>query len=179
MTEDNGRFCTRCGASIPQGSSFCPECGSPIDGGVNPHMNQGRYSPVNDPMDANWMFILVYGILATVYGLMMLGIPSAIDQAMWDEIISQYGDIFAGMTYEAVMSSMYLGACFAIPSGVAAIISGYLCRIRSMWIVTIVLCALASVLAFGYGGVLLGTILFLVGMLMTYRVYRSKQYFKS
>lgn len=178
MTEEYGGFCTRCGAPIPSGSNFCPECGASVDGKDNPHASQAGYPPTSDAMDANSVFILVYGVIATLFGIFMLIIPLVFDQTLWNEVITS-DPALAGYEYEATMAMMYLGAAFAIPSGVLALVSGYLCKVRKMWAIALVCCIIASIVQFGYAGIYFGIILCAVGLLMSYRIYSNKQNFTS
>ena len=43
------KFCSNCGKEIPENSTFCPSCGTPI-GGTNPNQNNSNNTSINAPV---------------------------------------------------------------------------------------------------------------------------------
>ena len=71
MTDEN-KFCTACGAMLPEGAEFCPECGAGIGGRANPHAfaqgpGYGMQQRSGPPTVS--ILILIYGLLAAVFGI--------------------------------------------------------------------------------------------------------------
>lgn len=63
-------FCNKCGANLPDGTTFCPNCGTPLANsgpvypGYNPMQQPGYPAPVNQPGKGLAVAALVMGILS-------------------------------------------------------------------------------------------------------------------
>lgn len=68
-------ICKNCGAQIPDGSSFCTECGAPVQQEpvqqepVQQQYEQPQYTPVMNSAPVNTTPILIFGILALALSL--------------------------------------------------------------------------------------------------------------
>lgn len=185
MTED--RHCVRCGNRIPEGSEYCPSCGAGLDGSAyetraeTVYMENRRgYGRRPDTLGVTPTLILVYGILAAVFGIMLLVAPSFVD---WGSLADESG-LYMGMTEsEYSSSSLVMGAVFLI-SGVCALIASILSKRRERFLLSWVSCLLASLVPLAMAlvdsaSVVLGIILCVIGLLMTYRIYSNRDSFSS
>ncbi len=178
MDDQEKRFCVRCGAELPADSLFCPDCGSPVDGGENIYdVNRPRFATRPDTMGSTSTLVLIYGIFAAAFGLLMIVSWSAFTPELWQDFIQEFGDV--GFTYDFMKEVMGVGGACLIVSGAAALLSAFLSNKREHWMIAVVSCAVASFAVFGFGGIIFGILLCIIGLLMTYRIYKNKDAFKS
>ncbi|MDO5853894.1 MAG: zinc ribbon domain-containing protein [Thermoplasmata archaeon] len=189
---EGDKFCTRCGAELPDGSAFCPECGSPVGGGFNHEAgagygySDGYYRQASRPALSFAPLILVYGILAAVFGL-LIGISVAgLTEASYNELIQTMTDA-TGVDYSTLMpawsSGLVLMLCatfFAMAaSGILAILCYIQCRKAENWKLTVILCgaSTAACLVVTVFSPVEGLVMVIVGALMTYLIYNRKDAF--
>lgn len=182
MTEEN-RFCVRCGARLPEGAEFCPECGASVGGGGNPYVSQQPYQPrQSTAMPRMTTYILIYGVLAVIFGLISLYTGATLNEADWNSMIDMYEEMgFAGVlpAWDDFFRTQMLvaGACMVL-SGACAFAGYWFCRQRGPRMYVVVACAVASVLTLGMMDVT-SVILLIVGLFVTYMVYTDKTGFAS
>ena len=184
---ENNRFCTACGARLPEDSNFCPECGASIDGGTNPYASQGPTygQPVNAKKSNIPTFILLYGIIGTIFGAYMVYYSISFTEAYYNDMVEQMVDIFgqefADMFPEwtaSMQNTMIAGSVCGLASAVCALVSYYFCWKGGPWKNALIFCALSTILSLGivisdYTGILL----FIIGGFVTYKVYTGKGVF--
>ena len=182
MTDQNGnRFCTHCGANLPPDSTFCPECGTPVNGGVNPYQanaaGQAYTQPGMNPTGATPLMLMLYSVGAVVLGLIMLMAAAMLNEEMWNEMLEMSG---MDMPYNPAMKTLYIvyGVCL-IFSAVMAYLSYRHVRDLTSWKAAYTLCLLATVAILPLVMDLVGILMLLIGALVTYRIYRFKPYFTS
>lgn len=182
MTDENQEFCVKCGARIPPDSTFCPECGVPIDGGTNPYASQcgtrdygGGCCPANN-IKTTGTFILIYGLISTLFGIMMVSVGLSMTMDLWNQMIEMTGSSMTISMEDFKSLATMLGAML-LASGVCALISGFLVGKGQKWMVSLVLCGAASILSFGFE--VLGIVTCAIGLFMTYRIYRNKDSFQN
>lgn len=98
-------FCMNCGASLPDGSAFCPNCGSPAEQPQNDNStayqqpvssvqyNSGAANQASEVQDSLAKSILVFGILSLAlsqFGIVGL-IFAIITKSKLGRYIPQYG----------------------------------------------------------------------------------------
>lgn len=184
------RFCTRCGAELPEGAEFCPECGSQI-GGSGPAPEYGYQYQQPAKKGPGFAFvILAYGVLATVMGLMDMFSWAGMTEASYNELIQTMTDM-TGIDASSVlpvwtdslptMITVATG-CLAV-SGVLALVCYWQCRKADNWKTAVILCAAASVACLGmccssfyYA---MSIPLFAIGLLVTIMLYMRRDTFKA
>ena len=188
---DEIKFCYKCGANIPEGSDFCPECGASL----NRDVNRTEYTavPSNSAKkgDAGFapILIMIYGIIAIIAGIIVIAFGMSIDsfldmmaQAVADGIISDddYEIILSLMRGINMMTCTLLGILM-ISSGIFALISGIWSSSLKNWKLSVVFCGVASILPIFSITIdpLSAIILPIVGFLMTYLLYQKKDIFIS
>lgn len=182
MTEEN-RFCVRCGARLPEGAEFCPECGASVDGGGNPYVSQQPYQPrQSTAVPKMSIYILIYGVLAVIFGLMSLYEGAILSEADWNTMM----DMYEQMGFEGILppwdeffrtQMLISGACMIL-SGACALAGYWFCRQRGPRMHVVILCAVASVLTLGMMDVT-AVITLIIGLFVTYMVYNDKTGFAS
>lgn len=184
MTEE--RQCVRCGGRIPEGSEYCPSCGAASDGSAYEHrdetvyMDSRRYGRRPDTLGVTPTLVLVYGVLAAIFGILLLIAPSFVD---WSGLADSEG-LYMGLTEsEYTTASMIMGAVFLI-SGVCALISSLMARNRERYLLSFVACLLASLVPLAMAlvdtaSIVLGIVMCAIGLLMTYRIYANRDSFSS
>lgn len=186
---EGDKFCTACGAMLPDGATFCPQCGRSLDGSA-PTGGYGYDPWSRDPRAAQAktgpsfaILILIYGLFA-IFGGVFSGITlGTLDQASFDatvEMLEEYGLDMSGWTLSMV-HEWAIGMYILAVSGVAAVISYYYCRKAENWKYAVAFCGIASVLTLGMAvaGFSDGLILCPIGLIITYLVYARRDTFKS
>lgn len=195
MEED--RFCTRCGSELPEGASFCAECGSPVGGDGSPSQSYGSpYSaPYVDRTRAGKgpgfaFIILLYGIVAIVFGLMDAVSYFGMTEASYNELIDYMSEImgmdasgFLPVWTDGTGTLMGLSMVFLIVSGVLAIVCYVFCRKAESWKLAVLTCAASAVACLGISCfslyVYLSIPLFVIGVLVTALLYSQRNTFKA
>lgn len=173
MTDENGGFCTRCGSSLPPNSQFCPECGSAVDGGTNPYATGGRpRSQYRDGLDSTATFILIYGVLALIIGLMFVSMGVSTTDQMMQDAIDQAG--YGGMITVELMRTVMnvVGACMVV-SGATALVAGFFSLKCRNLDIALFACVISSIAALGFFGI--GFLLFAIGIVMCMRINRARK----
>lgn len=192
MSEEN-RFCTACGASLPEGSVYCPECGRPVGGGANPYAAgpaPGYREPAMGRKSSTPLFILLYGAFGLVFGLLTLSDGITINEQVYNEMLDYVTQI-TGMDASSVMpawsdsmkTQMIVSGAFMVASPVCALLSYYFCWRNGPWKNAIVLCVLADVLVLGvcayFEYIVIALPLFVIGLFVTFRLYNERPRFAS
>lgn len=189
---DQVKFCYRCGANLPEGAVFCPECGSSIDGS-EPTRTEYTAQPVNsgsrNTLGAVPTLTLIYGILAIIGAvftiLMGMSIDTilnmardlyeegAISESDYNTIITLF-QTFTKIVFTAVGIILAISGAFAIWASQEA------SKMQS-WNKTIALYGIAALTPAFMAPFDLVTaiILTVVGLIMTYLVYTHKNDFAS
>lgn len=180
------RHCVRCGNRIPDGSEYCPSCGAALDGSAyDPRADEvpvvrRDYGKRPDTLGRFPDLILVYGVLATVAGVLMVA-SSFTAGGIWDSVADADG-AYMGMTLsEFETAAMAIGAIFAV-SGVLAAVASRMAKNRDRHRTCVALCTLSSVVPLAIGAVDLASlplaaVLCAIGLLMTHRVYVNEDSF--
>jgi hypothetical protein len=166
MAIDNS-FCTHCGAVIPEGSKFCPDCGTSIDGSENPYAYESHQSTPGG-LDSTRILILIYGVIATIFGLLAVLGSMMLTSEMWEQAMEMYGTTF-DMDLDALKMSALIEGIIIIASGICAILSSYCIKNGNVFPAAMILCLIASALSLVLFP--LGIITLAVGLYMTYRIY--------
>ncbi len=181
-------YCMKCGARLPEGSEYCPECGASRDGSPykkqveTVYVDRQGYGRRPDTLGRTPAIILTYGILATLFGLLMFLGMSTIEST-WDTLADEEG-LYMGVTMAEFKSMATLcGAAFLV-SGICAMLCAILAKRRQMFMVCLILCIVASVslllmAAADTGSAVLAVILMLIGLLMANRIYSNRDSFVS
>ncbi len=183
------KFCYKCGANIPEGSAFCPECGSRLDGSEDTRTEFTARPVRADALGPLPILIKIYMFIAPILAILViltcLSAKAIIDmlQAYVDSgaIPQEYYDMLKAAL------AMYVPVYCAIVS-IVLFVSALLARKTSKcvdelkdWNSAVTYCAAASavlllavwfdILTFGF--------LAVAGFLMTYLLYSHKQDFSS
>ena len=183
------RFCTRCGAELPDGASFCPECGSPIgqDAASDPDYHA---APVGQGIGFLGVMILLYGILAVISGLMDMISSIGLTEAAYHDLLQELSNV-AGMDISEFMPAwsdnfpllMTLSTAFVTISGVLAIVCYYKCKNGGNWKTCVTLCAASSIACLGMGCfpffLSTGVVLCTIGLLVTVLMYTRRDAFPN
>ena len=172
MTNEDAKFCAYCGANLPSGSSFCPECGSSVGGGDNPYR---RVTSVNasNPLETVATFTLIYGIIAAILGLISILVGFAFDQTFVDEMIAQFPELEAELStldVDLLRDESIIAGVLSVASGALAIVAYGNMKKLVKWQMTFILMILSSILSIGF----IFVISVIVGFVMCYYVYKNK-----
>lgn len=177
MNDENGKFCVSCGARLPDDATFCPQCGASVYGNPNPYQASGMAVKSQDTLGNTYMFILIYGIVAVIFGLLMAASGLSMDQQMWDQFIAtlpaDIADIYSAVTLEEFKSTCYLAGALFVGSGACALVSSFFVKSRTKWIVALVMCLVASLLSVEM------IITLIIGLFMTFKIYVNKNVFSN
>ena len=189
---DEKKFCYHCGANLPQGSVYCPECGSPVDDS-EPQRAEYTAQPVNQgPSTSSGavpVLILIYGIISIIGGLLVILFGMSIDsimdmmkEAYEAGTISEadYNNIINALKAINMMACTIIGV-IQISSGILAVIAGSWSNNLKNWKNSVILCGVAAILpafTFPFDPVT-AVILPVVGLIMTYLIYQMRDKFTS
>lgn len=176
MDEENKAFCTQCGAILPEGAMYCPKCSAQCNSDLpNPGNGARSFDAVAESrLSTTQTFIIIYVVIAAIWGIIMLVSAASVTTEMWDEIVRTVEEQGQEMpwTLDTMKTYMYaLGACEII-SAAFAYFSYYNIKNRSNYTYALIGCLIATVTSVA------GIITFIIGLYMTYRIYTSKQCFK-
>ena len=177
--EDSFEFCPRCGARVPYDAAYCNECGTALKEYTPPGDNRIR---AEDGLTMFTTFTLIYGIFVSLMGALILMVGFAITPDMWAQVVETVPDfetLYPGITEDTIQSMMLISGGITLAGGLCAIGSYVLMKRRTNHTVSMVLCAVASVLAFFTFGSLLGIICMAFGLYVTFRIYKNKNLFSS
>ncbi len=81
--EDENRFCVTCGTTLLEDAGYCTECGALVGERVNPY--RAVLGPLyaiksRDGLDMK-IFILIYDVIATLMGILLLWVGLSLDEA--------------------------------------------------------------------------------------------------
>lgn len=134
--------------------------------------------------------ILIYGIIAVIFGASDLASALSLTEASYQEMIDLVSEML-GMDASGYFPAwsdgmplmMSLSALFMLISGLLAIVCYFFCRKADNWKLTTILCAASTVAVLGmccYSSYLtLSIILFVIGVLMTFMVYSRRGAFRG
>lgn len=186
---EGNRFCTACGAELPDEATFCPECGANVNGTANPYVHQNHASRSNGPGILP-TFILIYGILATIGGLMDAVTYAGLTEGAYNELIDMISEMI-GMDISSQMPVwtpsmpilMTLSSIAMLISGVLAILCYMKCKDGENWKVSVILCLASSIACIGICSyplfASLGIPTLTIGILVTVLLYMKKDSFSS
>ena len=187
MDTDYG-FCTHCGAELPEGAQYCPECGTSfVKGSDIPNINYRGYSPLK--------FIL---ILLGIYAFVSIG--EGIYSAFFNDMLmdtlrnlnggdlSSYLSSLGLQTEEQLAEILYKEGILTLIDGIIVLMVFILCYTYRHWKMAVALCVIASFLlliAFAFMPVemmkseAVNTILqVIVGLLISRGIYINRSLFK-
>lgn len=178
MDEENKAFCTQCGAILPEGAQFCPKCSAPCHSDSNGSFQNPQYNPnalLESKLDSTATFTLIYAVLVILMGLMCIASAASMTEAMWNDMEQAF--IEAGTTMPYTLDdfktyAMWSGALLLI-SGLSAFVGYYLAKHRMKFNLTLVAFLVAT------GTCFIGILTILIGLYMTYRVYKCQPCFKD
>ena len=196
---DEVKFCYKCGASLPEGADFCPECGASVKADNSDGRAEYTARPVSSrksDLGAIPALILVYGILAIIGAFFIAMTGAFLDNMldMFNEYVKQgvitqeeYDQLLSmlGLTSEAAISAVKFrfileGIVLGL-SGITAIISSRFCGKMENFQAAFTLCLVSSGLTviMIFLGDLTGLFLAVVGFVMSFLIYQSKDKFIS
>lgn len=187
MTDE--RYCTECGYHLNPADRFCPACGATVrecEDYVAPVADAPGTSnvvrPTSDRAGKITVLALIWGILALVFGASILlqldtmvdtFVQSAISidmgngQNMWEYLV----DNGVG-TDEIRLIYLLNGGAFAL-SGFFALVSAHFVHRRQSHSTAFIFMLLSALFAF------MGLLSLIIGLIVTYYLYKSKDEFKS
>lgn len=192
---DENNFCVSCGAKLPEGATFCPECGMSLNGDAPSRgpSDMRTAGPVKGGSAVIPIFILLYGIFGLIVGVIALVEAVAIDQAMYQALIDSLNQAFidSGMDPVQILPEwsdttkllMIVAAVFGTLSPLAAIGSYYYCYKTGPRKTAVQLCLASTVLILGlcvfidYAYCAIPC--FIIGAIMTYVLKNSSDVFTS
>ncbi len=122
------------------------------------------------------ILIAIYGISAMAFGIAFVAVIN--DPEIFQDMADSVG-VFDQNVLDQAKSTLLIDGAMSILSGAAAILSALLFFLKRYWVVSVISCAMASLLAIGFAILLVGIILFIIGLVMTYQIYRNKMVFRS
>ena len=195
---DEEKFCFKCGAMLPDGADFCPECGASLraEGERTVPEPEVRTAVRSDSLGAIPALILIYGIFALIVAFFYI-----ISGIMLDSLLDMFKDYaergiismddynqfleMIGAATEEGRSTLKLnltieGILFAV-SGIAAVVSSRYCGKLENYKRAFYLCFAATILVAAqvFLGDITGLILAAVGLVMCYLLYRNREKFTS
>ena len=178
MDEENKAFCTQCGAILPEGAQFCPKCSAPCHPDSNGSFQNSQYNAdamLESKLDSTATFTLIYGVLAILMGLSCIVSSVSITEAMWSDIEQTVIEAGTTMPYtlDEFKSYAIMSGALLLISGLSAFVGYYLAKHRMEFNLTLVAFVIAT------GTCFIGIITLLIGLYMTYRVYKCQPCFKS
>ncbi len=191
MSGEN-KFCVKCGANLPEGSAFCPECGASV--GNNDNASRAEYTAAptyNEKKDlgAIPLLIRIYGVVAVLGSIMILLMGSMTDSLVeMIKIAAEQGAIDPSEAEIAItfLTSLSISffAMISIPlllSGIFAIISSIYAYKLDKWRNAVTFCGIAALLPVMFFLLfpVMSLILTAVGLLMTYMLYQDRSQFIS
>ena len=178
MTEENN-FCVVCGAMLPPGAEFCPACGSGVDGRSNPHAAEARagYSGSQSGGINIGIFVLLYGIIALIVGVYGTYIGLTFTEADYNQIAEMYESFGLALPAwsDSIPTEYLISGIMTVVSGALALLSYWFCRQGGPRTYAVVACLAASVLSYGF----FSFISIIVGLIVTFLLYRDKNMFTS
>jgi uncharacterized membrane protein HdeD (DUF308 family) len=191
------KYCTKCGAAIPSSAGFCPECGASQDTGDSSSRIEYTAAPASQKKKGDLgvlpIIMIVYGILAVVAAIFIISMGMAIDSvlAMLKEMVDsgqisqsdydQYVQILSVFAITAnKMSATAVGIAMAL-SGIFSVIAGMKADKMESWKITLAL-TLVAVLILMFAAPfmpVLSIILMILGLIVTFFIYRAKDQFIS
>lgn len=166
MSEDNQKFCAKCGATITNPSSFCPECGAPISGSPGDIKLKAEYRKMESDINnarVTWagFIILIYSVpimIASIIGLIY--IDDIVNNLITNSDFYQWM-IDNGITEAQVHSYLEYALYAEIAVGLVSVLTAALCFMRKYWFLTVALCMVSAIFGTLYlFGLLLGLLAF-------------------
>ena len=203
MSEDGFTgFCSKCGAKVHESADFCPECGNPVHGGTAAASTfSGSVVGGSDSTDKKsaesrlmWVTVLtaIFAIFAIISGVYSVaGVDSMINMLKdtlgadgWVQFLSDMG-VTEAQFHDYILNSGYI----MIVSGAIVAVTLALVVIRKYWMIAVATCALGSISCFFVlavipssmvaSGAFSAALQFVIGMIVTYLIYKSKVAFTS
>ncbi len=190
------RYCYKCGAEVPTGSSFCPECGASIsdfDQGAEAEYTAAPTRRVKDDLGAIPLLLLVYGIIAIIGAIFLILIGMSFnliletlqqmvqEGAMTQDEYNDFISLFGTLTTETLMIYCTAQGVILVISGILAIISGHYAGKQENYKACMVCCAVAAIITIFIipFDIIIGIILPVVGLIVTYMIIKDKDKFVS
>ena len=180
-------FCTRCGAELPPGSMYCPECGKSFADG--PERNVYRYSP--NPLTFFLILLGAYAIISIVEGIFVTMFNDAFMsnvKIIYGTDIDKYLSEIGVDSFEQLEDIMYKEGFVTLASGILAAATFILCMKLRCWKVAVTLCLMASFILpvslpfmpmkMIHNELITLILQVLVGLMVTRGIIRSKTAFK-
>ncbi len=185
--EENS-FCTSCGYNLPEGATFCPQCGANVNGPASGYDPRRGYD--SRPKMGFLILILLYGVFATILGLLDTLSYMSLTEETYQATIDMLSDML-GMDASEIMPAWYdnmprdmaiSSACMML-SGMVAVVCYVKTKKADDFRMSVLLCAVASVLPLGMAiypsNMGTAVILCVIGLLMTYLMYSKKEAFSG
>ena len=143
MDTDYG-FCTHCGAELPDGAQYCPECGTSfVKGSDAPNIDYRGYRPLS--------FIL---IMLGIYALASIGegfYAAFFNDMLMDTLrnlngmdMSSYLSSLGLQTEEQLAEILYKEGILTLIDGIMVLVVFVLCLRYRFWKMAVALCVIAS-----------------------------------
>lgn len=114
-------FCARCGKEVPEGATFCPSCGAPVQGGAAAGASVSGLDALTKDQKAQeyWVERLVAIIVDYVIVYVVLGIITAIIAipALLTGGGALFGVVFGGLSFLWGVAFVLYNAVMEISSG--------------------------------------------------------------
>lgn len=176
MDEENKAFCTQCGAILPEGAQYCPKCSAQCNtDSPNNEVKAHLDAVAESRLSTTQTFVLIYVVIAALWGIIMLITAVSLTSEMWDEVVRTVEAQGTEMpwTLDTFKTYVYIIGVCELVSAAFAFISYYNIKRRSNYTFALVACLIAAVTSAS------GIITLIIGLYMTYRIYTSKQCFKE
>jgi hypothetical protein len=199
MSEEENGFCISCGAILPSGAEFCPVCGHHIGG---PVMSGGSV-PLSKSTAENAGGLITWAVLLmAIYAVLSvsIGLYSILEAGMMVDVLKEVL-VDSGIDWVQFRASMGFvsdaefvsfivnSGAVSLASGAVIVVSCVLCALRRMYKIAVVLCVAGSAVLFATaavgpaaqiaGSLATSSVMFIVGALVAYLIYKSEAAFKD
>jgi hypothetical protein len=180
---DQVKFCYKCGRELPEGSEFCPECGSSIHSDGEPQRAEYTARPTAQSKGRDLgiipVLMIVYGVFAIIVGILLIIFGMNLNHIldMLEDLAQQggYESEIAAIRETLLATNFTFSAIMMLLSGIFAIISYTTASKMEKFQQTIAFCALASVMPL----LTLDFLLAIIGFIITLIIYTRRQDFVS
>ncbi len=143
MDNDYG-FCTHCGATLPKGAEYCPECGTSFV----KETDSARYEFRGpNPLIFFMVMLAIYGGFSIAEGIL----AAFFNDVMISNILTVYGSNIDDYLYKMGLENTDQLADILYKEGIVSLIDGMmvlavfvLCKLKRNWKAAVAICLIAS-----------------------------------